>query len=246
MKNSHPTLNEETFLWNKGIRHVFGIDEAGRGCLAGPVYAAALAWSPSIHSAPPVRDSKQLTPERRECMYEEIQSSAWLFATGSAKREEIDTWNISRATSLAAARAVEAILQKTHAATPENTVFLSDGKVPIIGRADLFIHNPTYGKQFPRLRDFFQQQRLQEICYIKGDQKSVSIAAASILAKVSRDRYMEKLNKKFPLYDFTTHKGYPTPRHKELLQQYGPCKEHRISFSPVRACLHFGRGTHTE
>jgi ribonuclease HII len=195
-------LRFEKHLWSSGVPLVAGIDEAGRGPLAGPVVAAA-ALLPVEFSLADLNDSKQLTEKVREELFEALTSPGRLvcYALGVAEPAEIDRLNILRATFLAMERAVTALpIQPDH--------LLIDGlPVPV-----------------------FQQP---QTAIVGGDAKSKSIAAASVLAKVTRDRMMRKWHTEFPQYDFEQNKGYGTPAHLESLQIHGPCAIHRRSFAPV-------------
>lgn len=184
-----------------------GMDEAGRGPLAGPVVAAVVLLAPnqSIHG---VRDSKQLSAAQREQLVPRIESEAIDWAVGQASAEEIDQLNILQATFLAMRRAVESLRQ-----------------LPGILRVD--------GNQPPALPDFPGSVEL----LVGGDRLCPAIGAASILAKVRRDRDMERLDLAFPGYGFARHKGYPTALHRQALIDLGPCPEHRRSFRPVRMAL---------
>lgn len=174
-----------------------GVDEAGAGPLAGPVYAAAVIlphdWTP-----PGLDDSKQLTERRRELLFPQIQAQAVAWAVAAASPEEIDQLNILNARMLAMERAI----QQLH---PKADFALIDG-------------NCNRGISCPNET------------LVKGDRLSASIAAASILAKVSRDHYMLEMAERYPQYRFEQHKGYPTKLHYQLLAQYGPCPIHRKSF----------------
>lgn len=193
-------------------RIVCGIDEVGRGPLAGPVTAAAVIL-PS-HGLPPdlaaaINDSKLLSPEVRIALEPEIRSHAVAFAVAEANVDEIDRLNILRAALLAMKRAFEALAVRPDAA-------LVDGKIA------------------PDLPCAVQ-------CVVKGDSLSQSIAAASILAKVARDRVMERLAEDFPQYGWDRNAGYPTPEHKAALQTHGVTPHHRRSFAPVRQQLAISR-----
>jgi ribonuclease HII len=188
---------------------IAGIDEAGRGPLAGPVIAAAVI----LDSDKPVyglADSKKLSESQRERLNELIRRDAACWALGRAEPEEIDSINILQATMLAMQRAVAALsVQPQHAQID--------------------------GNRCPAL-----------VCsteaIIKGDAKIPAISAASILAKVARDREMLVWHAHYPQYEFDRHKGYPTARHRELLLQHGPCPLHRRSFGPVAVALQANRG----
>ena len=182
----------------QGILHLCGVDEAGRGPLAGPVYAAAVILDPNV-IIDGVNDSKKLSEKRREALFDEICEKAIAYGIASASVEEIETLNILQATFLAMSRAVAAL------PIPPDYVLVD-------------------GNQVPR----GITQPLETV--VRGDARSASIAAASILAKVSRDRYMLALDAQYPQYAFPKHKGYGTKVHCEALQTYGPSPEHRLSF----------------
>ena len=196
-----PTLEHEQILRADGCAIIAGVDEAGRGPLAGPVVAAA-AILPADYAHPLLNDSKQLTPKQRDRIYEELKSDPRLhLASALADEAEIDRLNILRATHLAMRRAVEAL--------------------PVL--PDAVLVDGLHVKSLP-----WRQQAL-----VKGDSLSLSIAAASIIAKVERDRLMERIAAAWPQYEFAAHKGYGTPRHLALLRLHGPCPHHRRSFAPV-------------
>jgi len=187
----------EEELRNAGFTCICGVDEAGRGPLAGPVYAAAVILHPGAEISG-LNDSKKLTEKKRESLYEEIARSAVSFAISSASHKEIDELNILNATYLAMNRAIGSL-----SVTP--SIALIDGN-----RNSGIICNSK--------------------CVVGGDGKSASIAAASILAKVSRDRYMLKMAEEYPQYFFEKHKGYGTKLHYEKLSEYGPSNIHRETF----------------
>ena len=180
--------------------YVVGLDEAGRGALAGPVFAAAVVLDSSVNISG-LNDSKKITAKRRESLFLEICEKATDFSVASASAEEIDQINILQASLLAMKRAFSALKI-----------------VPAKALVD--------GNKAPDL-----SCEVQTI--IGGDALEPSIMAASILAKVSRDRYMLELCSHFPEYEFGLHKGYPTARHRVLLTSYGACSHHRRSFAPV-------------
>lgn len=188
----------ETMLREKGCMAVCGIDEAGCGPLAGPVYAAAVILDPR-DPIEGVDDSKKLSEKKREALYDQITRRARAWAVASASAEEIDQINILQARLLAMRRAVERL----------NTV-------PDYALVD--------GNRDPAIPD------IPTLLIVGGDGKSASIGAASILAKVTRDRRMLELDVQYPQYQFARHKGYPTKLHVEKLLEYGPCPEHRQSF----------------
>ena len=183
---------------------VGGVDEAGRGPLAGPVVAAAVILAPGQFIAG-VTDSKRLTASMRARLAVDIEREAVAFATGSATVAEIDTLNILQATLLAMRRAVAGLAIQ-----------------PAVWRID--------GNQAPALPKFTGAIET----WVRGDSRCVAIGAASILAKVCRDRAMLELDSRYPAYGFARHKGYPTAEHRALLQRHGPCPAHRQSFRPVR------------
>ena len=196
-------LQNERQCWADGQKYVAGVDEAGRGPLAGPVVTGAVVL-PKDFEHKVLTDSKKLSPKVRESLYRElIQWDGLHWASAKSEPKEIDRINILKATHLAMARAVEALPGEK---VPE--MVLIDGlKVP----------------NFP----------YPQIPIIKGDSLSLSIAAASIIAKVERDRYMIAMEETYPGYGFAQHKGYPTKRHMEALKKLGPCPIHRRSFGPV-------------
>ena len=187
----------EASCWEKGYHWVCGVDEAGAGPLAGPVYAAAVVLPPHLELKW-LNDSKQVTPKRREILFHEIQSWAIAWAVTAVDETVIDEVNILNARLMAMERAICQL-------EPAADYALIDGN-----------------------RD--KGITLSHEVVIKGDSKSASIAAASILAKVSRDHYMEEMAERYPQYQFDKHKGYPTKLHYELLDRFGPSPIHRKSF----------------
>jgi len=187
----------ELALYGRGVGLIAGIDEAGRGPLAGPVTAAAVIL-PRAAYLPGLNDSKQLTPKRRAVLEVQIKEQALTWACVDVGPEVIDRINILQAARLAMAQAVAAL-----AVRPEHLLI---DAVAI-------------------------EETLPQTPIIKGDAKSVSVAAASILAKTHRDRLMEEYELLYPGYGFARHKGYPTQEHRERLRQLGPCPIHRLSFS---------------
>ncbi len=180
-----------------GYDIVCGVDEAGRGPLAGPVYAAAVVLKKG-QTIEGVNDSKKLSEKKREELFDKIVSECSALSVGTASEREIDEINILQATFLAMKRAVDGLSIK-----------------PDIALVD--------GNQTPPLDCAVKT-------VIKGDAKSESIAAASIIAKVSRDRYMKEMAAKYPEYQFEKHKGYGTKLHYEMIEKYGICEIHRKSF----------------
>ena len=189
---------------------VCGVDEAGRGPLAGTVVAAAVVLDP-LNPISGIRDSKKLSQARRDFLFNDIilKSKGW--GVGEASPQEIDHLNILNATMLAMQRAVENLCRNL-------------GEVPGMALID--------GNRCPLLP-------MPAEAIIKGDSKQQSISAASILAKVTRDRQMLILHERFPQYGFSQHMGYPTKAHLAAINQFGVCIEHRRSFSPVRNALNF-------
>jgi ribonuclease HII len=189
--------------------YVAGIDEAGRGPLAGPVVVAAVVFEPGRTPINGLADSKQLCADRREVLYARIVERALAWHVVFIEVDEIDRINIYHATMLGMRRALEGVL---HVAR--------DGHA-CIARVD--------GNALPRALPCAAE------AIIGGDASDRSIMAASILAKVSRDRHMRELHKQWPQYGFDEHKGYSTPAHLAALMRHGPCPQHRRSFAPVRA-----------
>ncbi|MGZ3669829.1 MAG: ribonuclease HII [Bdellovibrionota bacterium] len=234
-----PNLKEEALLWGEtqsGV-FVFGVDEAGRGCLAGPVCAAVACWKPLKKIPVPVRDSKQMSEPEREACFEPVRAQALAHGVGLGSREEIDRWNILRANHLAVARALEQALRGLgEIPLQARIVFLSDGGRPLVSKGRFFVESEEYAPEFPLTGALFRRG-FEEKCIVKGDSKVFSIASASVLAKVSRDRLMVELDKLYPAYEFAAHKGYSTPKHVANLRKHGPCSEHRRSFAPVSDTL---------
>ena len=189
------TLENE--IYGEGYRRICGVDEAGRGPLAGPVYAAAVILPRGL-VIEGLDDSKKLTEKKREALFDPIREQAIAYGIASASVEEIETLNILNATFLAMNRAIEKL-----------------SSVPALALID---GNRNTGITFPSR------------CVVKGDAKCADIAAASVLAKVSRDRFMLEMAKQYPRYRFEQHKGYGTKLHYDMLREYGPSPIHRMSF----------------
>ena len=187
----------ETELRASGYATLCGIDEAGRGPLAGPVCAAAVMLPPGLELAG-LNDSKKLTEKKRDVLFDEIRSHALQYGVAFATVEEIETYNILGATFLAMRRAFQQL-----GVTPDLAL--------VDGNRDPGLDVPTR-------------------CVVKGDATCADIAAASILAKVTRDRYMLEMAERYPMYGFEKHKGYGTAAHYAALREYGPCEIHRPSF----------------
>lgn len=184
---------------------ICGVDEAGRGPLVGSVVAGAVVLDPN-QPIMGLRDSKKLSPARREQLYAEIMQKARAWGIGQASPSEIDTLNILQATMLAMRRAIEALSERL--GEWPSKALIDGNRCPILPIASEAI--------------------------IKGDAKEPAISAASIIAKVTRDQQMQALHTQYPQYGFNQHMGYPTEAHMQALKQYGPCEEHRRTFAPVR------------
>lgn len=199
-----PTTAWERKLARSGYRYVVGLDEAGRGAWAGPVFAGAVVLPESRGSLVKlrrcVRDSKLLAPQARAETFELILSLCPYAGVGAASAKEIDEYGIASATRLAWIRAIED--------TPEADFLLLDA--------------------FP-----LTESSLPQMPIVRGDSTCLSIAAASIVAKVARDRFMTELASKYPVYGFDCNKGYGTRFHQDALASYGPCELHRRSFAPI-------------
>ena len=202
-----PTFDQEHALQARGYRLVAGVDEVGRGALAGPVMAAAviLPLGSDFPWLKLVRDSKQLSPRQRERVFDLVRSAGIPFGLGSVPHATIDRVGIVRATRMAMAEAVQAL--------PSRPDFLLIDALTLPG-VDL----PQKGM-------------------VRGDQISFSIACASIMAKVTRDRLMVDLDREYPGYLFARHKGYGTEEHVECLRRLGPSPIHRRNFQPVRESM---------
>lgn len=191
------TYEYENLYKEQGYNVICGIDEAGRGPLAGPVFAAAVILPEGLEDIG-LNDSKKLSEKKRDLLFDVIKEKAVAYSIASASEREIDEINILNATFLAMKRAVEGLKIKPDLA-------LVDGN-----------RKPKTG--------------IEEITIVKGDSKSISIAAASILAKVSRDRFLLEMDEKYPEYCFKQHKGYPTALHYEMIKKYGVSPIHRVTF----------------
>ena len=205
LKEVYPSLDEERKLWRAGYVRVAGLDEAGRGALAGPVVAGAVVLPANTRRAglwAEVQDSKLLSPPRREELAVCIREQAAAWSLGEASAAEIDARGIAPATRLAMRRAVQAL-------SPPPDHLLID---------------------WVQLKSL----NLRQQSFTKGDLYIVSIAAASILAKVHRDRLLCQLHDRYPAYGFHSHKGYAARTHLAAIANLGPCPAHRRSFSPMR------------
>ncbi len=185
-------------MMDRGYSLICGVDEAGRGPLAGPVCAAAVILPPDLE-IPGLNDSKKLSEKKRDELYDIIIEQAVAYGIAMASEQKIDEINILQATFLAMKRAVESLPQKP------DFVLVDGNREPDLG--DLPLKT-----------------------IVKGDSRSANIAAASILAKVTRDRYMMELDKEYPQYGFAVHKGYGTRKHYDALEEFGACPAHRRTF----------------
>jgi ribonuclease HII len=204
-------IEAETYA--RGYKRIAGLDEVGRGPLAGPVVAAAVVFPPGF-SHPKIKDSKLLTARQREELLPGIKQSAVAWGVGIVEVEDIDRMNILNAS-------LRAMVEALVALRPLPDCLLIDGDQIIPG--ELFEGRENLLKSHARQRTV-----------IDGDRLCFSIAAASILAKVTRDRIMVKLDTQYPEYGFARHKGYSSAEHLEALRRHGPCPVHRRSFKPVR------------
>lgn len=196
----HEMRKFEEELYTQNITYIAGVDEVGRGPLAGPVVAAAVIL-PSSFQLLGLTDSKKVNQKNRERFYEIIYAEAISVGVGIVSSKEIDRINIYEATKVAMETAISEL-----AYVPEH-LLIDAMKLPLA---------------------------IPQTAIIKGDSKSISIAASSIIAKVTRDRYMEKLATKFPNYGFEKHMGYGTKEHLRAIDEHGICEEHRLSFAPIR------------
>ncbi|RZI53002.1 ribonuclease HII [Aeribacillus pallidus] len=199
----------ERALKEKGFRMLAGIDEVGRGCLAGPVVAACVIL-PDEFYLPGLTDSKKISKQKREEFFQYIMDRAVDVGIGFVSAKEIDELNIYNATKKAMLLAIDQLKQ----AKPDHL---------LIDALELPINIP-------------------QLSIIKGDEKSITIAASSCIAKVVRDRYMEELGKQFPEYGFERHVGYGTKQHLEAIEKHGVTEHHRKSFAPVQDALNFFNG----
>jgi len=206
-KNTKPVdkLFYERELWGKGYRFVAGVDEVGRGPLAGPVVAACVIFPEDIN-LPGLDDSKKLTPPKREEFYRKIRDCSLEYGIGIIREKEIDKLNILRASLKAMHKAVSGLKNR-----PDFLLIDGNQKIPELA--------------------------IPQLPVVKGDSLSLSCAAASIIAKVERDRMMRNLHRKYPRFCFDQNKGYSSKKHLEALEEFGPCRIHRRSFKSVMECL---------
>ena len=200
------TSQQTSLCWDTPACLLAGVDEAGRGPLAGPVFAAAVILD-DLHPISGLADSKKLSATRREQLFDEIHAKALCCSIAWASVEEIDSLNILQATLLAMRRAVEGLRLLPH------KVLVDGNRLPVL--------------------------KVRAEAVVQGDATVPAISAASILAKVSRDRYCAALDAQYPGYGFAKHKGYGTAAHLQAIKQLGVCPQHRRSFAPVaQAILH--------
>ncbi|MCK9368475.1 ribonuclease HII [Candidatus Dojkabacteria bacterium] len=200
-----PDIKLEVKLWKEGFSNVVGIDEAGRGPLAGPVSAGAVLINSADQVVQGVRDSKKMSEKQREEVFEKIKEVSTAWGVGLASSEEIDRFGIQKSVRIAMERALNEVKKKV----PKIDYLIVDGK------------------NVSKIPGF----KMEKIT--KGDMYHYSISAASVLAKVTRDRIMKEMSIKYPHYGFEKHVGYGTKLHMEMLCKYGPCRMHRRSFKPV-------------
>ncbi len=194
-------LHFEKLVLKDGYSCIAGLDEAGRGPLAGPVVSGAVVLPESFQD-PEITDSKKLTPKKRDILFDRIHECAISVGVGIIEPDEIDRINILRAALLSMAHAVDNL-----SSSPDYLLIDGPYKIP---------------------------SKLPQMAIKKGDSLSISISAASVIAKVTRDRLMGKYHEQYPQYNFIKHKGYPTKAHKEAIQEHGPCPIHRRSFKGVK------------
>ena len=198
-------LNKEKEFYSSSCKLIVGVDEAGRGPLAGPVFAAAVLFAPDFEDNL-IDDSKKLTAKKREALFDVIKEKALAYGIASVSADDIDKYNIYEATKICMKKAIEQIG--------------IDYDLIITDAMPLYVKNKKV------------------IAMIKGDAQCLNVAAASILAKVSRDRYMDELEKQYPEYGFAKHKGYGTKAHIDAINKYGPIDHiHRKTFAPIKYLL---------
>lgn len=193
----------ERELGKRGYEFICGVDESGRGPLAGPLFVAAVIL-PLGKKYKYINDSKLLNEKKRKLAYEEVVTNALSISVSVATVDEIDKYNIYQSTKMKMINSIKSLEIKP---------------------------------DFVLIDAMNIEEIKNKLSLIKGDRRSISIAAASVIAKVKRDEYMLQLDKKYPIYNFQKNKGYPTKEHKILLEKFGPCNEHRKSFKPIKVLL---------
>lgn len=209
----YPNLTEEKKLWKRGYKWIAGIDEAGRGALAGPIFVGVVIINQNLnfpsnfrHLLKTVKDSKKLSIKKREEVYKLlIKEENINWAVSKVSEKVIDKINIKKATEIAIKKALGKIKKEKL----KIDYLILDGNIKL-------------------------NLQIPQKSIIKADEKVFSCAAASIIAKVSRDRFMKRIHKKYPSYNFANHKGYGTEFHLKMLKKYGPCQIHRQSFKPIK------------
>ena len=221
-KRPGPNQMYENQLFHQGYRHILGMDEAGRGAWAGPVTVGAVCLPVDRKdlrkTLTDVRDSKVMTPLQRERTVEAIKETAIAWGVGSASNTEIDTYGINPATRLAMQRALDDTLQR----------------YPGFKADCLFLDALIWPEKV---------EEIPQVSIVDGDARSITIAAASIIAKTWRDKIMVELDSELPHYNFAAHKGYGTGSHRAALKTYGTSPLHRTSYAPIRKIIDEGRST---
>ena len=211
-----PNFKEEKKIWEKGCEFVIGVDEVGRGSFAGPVVAGAVVFKKGSNfkdgCLSEINDSKLLNPRKREALSKEIKREASLYAVSIIGVSKINKVGIGKATKIAIRKVIKTILWR----------IMESGN----GKPSIFVLADGFHIKYIRGIGLINQKAI-----IKGDRKSISIAAASIIAKVYRDRLMRKLNRKYPGYGFARNKGYGTKFHRDALAKQGLSRVHRTSFN---------------
>jgi ribonuclease HII len=202
----YPDTKLEEKLWREGYKIVIGLDEAGRGPLAGPVVASGVVISDTDQVVPKVRDSKKMTEKQRNEAYDEIRKKSLAYGVGIVSSRDIDSMGIQKAVLEAMRIALEVVERKLNS------------------KADYIIADGLNILDIPK----YKMNKIKQ-----GDAYHYSISAASVLAKVTRDRIMRDYHIKYPIYGFDTHVGYGTKKHIELIMKYGICDIHRRSFKPI-------------
>ena len=261
-------LREEKKLWRKGFKRVAGLDEAGRGPLAGPVVAAAVIIQSTLGHSPTgeakykiqntrIRDSKQLSAKQRDIFFQLITKNKNIkWGIGRVSEKVIDKINILEATKLAMIKAVKNLetefpfmeakvkmkgVKKSFSSFVSSSTRRSKSSSPFKNqnhksklKVDFLVLDGNFTLPAEALAKAGINPLISQKSIIKGDEKVFSVAAASILAKVARDRIMVCCHKKYPQYRFDIHKGYPTKYHCKMIRKYGPCKIHRKTFAPLK------------